>query len=299
MRLDWISLVSLAVLTIVWGSSFALTTVALESFTPSGILAGRLWLSTAVITAVALALGHRLPSDRATWARCALLGCLSTIVPFFLLAWGQQQVPSAVAAIFISVGPLFTLALSRLLLHEAVSPRKWAGFAVGLAGLIWLIGPASLADLGLASDLPGQLACMGAALSYALGAMVIRLMPPLPPLQATMTAQLSATVISLPLLWSAIPLVAPTPEALIALAILGIIQTAVAQLLRFYIVRRAGPVFMSTVGYLIPLWAGFVGIAFLDESLTLQSATGFALILTGLLLARNRQQTAPGRRNSA
>ncbi|MEM9778946.1 MAG: DMT family transporter [Pseudomonadota bacterium] len=287
MTRDWISIAAVGTLTVIWGSAFALTGVALEGFSPAAIAAGRTWLSAGAVLCLTWALGQSLPRRWDHWAWCAGLGALSLAIPFFLLAWAQQTVPSAVAAIFISCVPLFVLLLSRLILGEAVSPLRWLGFVVGLAGILWLIGPAALPGLLEGGGWP-QLALLGAALCYGSSAILIRVMPPIPPVEATAAAQIAASVLLLPVGIAAWPGVWPMGAPLIALAVLGLVQTGVAQLLRYYTVRRAGPVFVSVVGYLIPIWAGILGVVLLSEPLTWRMISAFAIILVGLVLAQRR-----------
>ena len=75
---------------------------------------------------------------------------------------------------------------------------------------------------------------------------------------------------------------------MVALLALGVFQTGLAQFLRYVAIRRAGPVFVSIVAYLIPIWAGVLGVAFLDESITVAAVAAYALILCGILIARDR-----------
>lgn len=292
MRTDWISTGALAVLTVVWGSSFALTALALGGFAPPAVAAGRIGLSAVALTGIALALRKPLPRDLAGWAWCTALGALALVMPFSLLAWGQQQVPSALAAILVSASPLFMLLLTRTLLGAHVSGRRWTGFAVGFAGIAVLIGPGALLQVGNGAGLLPELACLGAALCYAGSGLLIRRMPPLDPVAATAASQIAAAVLALPMGLAALPETLPGATPLVALAVLGLVQTGFAHMLRYFTVKRAGPVFMSTVGYLIPVFATLVGVTFLDEPLTPRTLAGFALILGGIALARPRPERA-------
>jgi hypothetical protein len=80
----------------------------------------------------------------------------------------------------------------------------------------------------------------------------------------------------------------PAAASLAALGAPGVVQTGLAQFLRFIAIRRAGPVFVSIVAYLIPIWAAVLGVAFLGETVTLQAGAAYALILGGILIARDR-----------
>lgn len=289
MKQDWISIGSVALLTVVWGSSFALITVALQGFPPLGVAVFRVLFSAVSLAVLARALGHPLPRDPKVWGWCAAIGLMSLLVPFFLIAWGQQSVPSALASIYISASPLFVLLLSRLVLGEVVSARRWGGFAVGFFGIVMLTGPGALTQLGTGDVLP-QLALLAAAACYAGSSVLIRKMPEIPPVPASAASQIAAGVFALPLVPLALPDAMPAAGPLLAIAVLGVVQTGLAHILRYFTVKRSGPVFMSTVGYLIPLWATLLGVGLLDETLTGPQMAGFALIIGGLVLARKRQR---------
>ncbi len=285
---DRLSYVLVLTLSLIWGSSFLLTALALEGFGPIVVAFGRVGFASLSLGLVLAVTGTRLPRDPRLWFWCGANGVLALALPFALLAWGLQSVPSGTAALFIAAVPLLILALSRLVYGDPITPRKWAGFLVGLLGLIWLIGPEALSELGTAGQGPGQLACLGAALGYAIGAMIVRGMPPAEAVPATAAAHVTAAVALAPFGLAALPATLPPAGPILALLVLGAIQTGLAQTLRFVAIRRAGPVFVSTVGYLIPIWAGLLGLLVLEEPLTLRALAAYGLILGGLLLARGR-----------
>jgi drug/metabolite transporter (DMT)-like permease len=285
---DRLSYVLVLVLSLIWGSSFLLTALALEGFSPFAVAFGRVGFASLSLWLMLSITRTRLPRDPGVWIWCAANGVLALALPFVLLAWEMQSVPSGTAALFVAAVPLLILALSRLVYGDAITPQKWGGFVIGLLGLLWLIGPEALLELGSSGQGLGQLACLGAALGYAVGAMIVRGMPPANAIPATAAAHMSATVAMAPFGLAALPSALPTAGPIVALLVLGAVQTGLAQTLRFIAIRRSGPVFVSTVGYLIPIWAGVLGLLILDEPMTLRALAAYALILGGLLLARGR-----------
>ena len=285
LRADARSWALVGALTTIWGSSFFLIAIALRGFEPLPLAAGRVSLAALALAAALVVTGARFPRDWRGWGWCAALGAIGLALPFTLLAWAQQTVPSGIAAIYIASVPLFLLALTRLVFRDAVRLRAWVGFVVGLAGIGWLAGPDVLAGI-MVGGIAGQVACLGAAMCYASGALIVRAMPPIDPLSATAAAHVAAAVFLAPFGLAGLQPTLPAPEPLAALAVLGIVQTGLAQFLRFVAIRRAGPVFVSIVGYLIPIWAGLLGVLLLGEQITLQAIGAYALILTGILVAR-------------
>lgn len=286
MKHHWTSYFSIFVLVTIWGSAFALTRVALEGFSPVGVASGRLILAAMTVAPIAILAGQGLPKTLKNWAWCGLLGVTNFVVPFTLIAWGQLEVPSTITATFISAIPLFVLFFSWVLLKDPISKRKWIGFTVGFFGLIWLSDPRTFltGDAHILSYLAILAACVG----MALGSIIIRLMPDMKPIQAMAGTLIVGAIISMPFGLSEVSAGMVNTPALIGLVALGVLPTGLAQILRFVTVKRTSPIFVSVVGYLIPIWAGILGIVFLDEILTLQAIIAYGLIITGLLISRDK-----------
>ena len=289
MKTDWLSYFFVAFLVIVWGSAFGLTSVALEGFSPVETSFGRTALAAFIVAGVAIASGQGIPNTWLEWRWLSLLGVFGLAAPVTLLTWAQLSIPSSVAAIFISSVPLFILLATRVILREPVSRRKWTGFAIGFTGLVWLAGPAAISQVGSEGQAIAQLACILVAIGYASGGILIKVMPSIPPFRATAGTMISGAVFLLPFGYSAFETALGAPMVpLIALIALGILPSGIGQNVRYIVVKRRGPVFMSVVGFLIPVWAGFVGFVILDEALTWHTVSAYAIIVGGLLISRDR-----------
>ena len=291
MKIDWIAYGSIAILVMIWGGAFALTAVALEGFSPMGVASGRMALAALIVVPIAIVTGRGLPKTLNHWMWAGLLGVFNFAVPFMLVSWGQLQVPSSITAAYISAIPLFVLVFSRVILKYPVSIRRWIGFAIGFAGLIWLADPREIlvSNAGL---LP-QLAIISATVGMAMGTIIIRLMPNLHPLTAIAGALIVGSIVSLPFGIGNIMSADASLRPLVGLLLLGLLPTGIAQVLRFFTVKRTSPVFVSTIGYLVPIWAGVLGVLFLHETIGLNEVIAYVLIVSGLLIARERRKTAP------
>lgn len=293
MKTDWLSYVFVGFLIIVWGSAFGLTSVALEGFSPVETSFSRTALAAIVVASVAIVSGQGIPNTWLEWRWLSILGIVGLAAPITLLSWAQQSIPSTVASIFISSVPLFILLATRVILREPVSRRKWTGFAIGFAGLVWLAGPAAINQIGDEGQAIAQLACILVAVGYASGGIVIKLMPSVPPFRATAGTMISGAVFLAPFGYTAFETALGAPMVpLIALIVLGVLPSGVGQNIRYIVVKRRGPVFMSVVGFLIPVWAGFVGFVILDEPITLHTVSAYAVILGGLLISHDRRKPA-------
>jgi drug/metabolite transporter (DMT)-like permease len=282
---------ALALLGLIWGGSFLGIEIALTGFGPLWVAAGRITLAAAILTAAAFASRHGLPPTgtsrgRRIWLHCVGMGVFSNALPFALLSWGQRHVTSGFAGITMAVVPLLVLPLAHLFVPgERMTARKVAGFVIGFAGVVVLIGPgATDADaLGLA-----RLACVAASCCYAVGAIITRLAPAGPYLAFAAGGLLVAAALILPLALAIEGWPDPGLPALLGVLYLGIFPTAVATVLLVFVVQSAGPSFMSLVNYQVPVWAVIIGMVALDEELPPQFLGALVLILAGLAVSQAR-----------
>ncbi len=288
-RRSWIYL---ALLTMIWGASFYLIAISLTGFSFGFVAAGRVTLAAVALVGVLLATGRRVPAWGVEWAWCAAIGIVGLAGPFMLQSWAIRTVPSSMVALYLSAIPILVLLLSRIIFRDYVSPLKWLGFVLGTLGLALLTWSATGGGTLEFGGWPGQVACLTAALCYAMAAQIVRAMPHVPPLPATAATHISASVVLLPVGISEFPVQVPPWGPVLALLMLGLVQTGLAQYMRMVTVRRAGPVFVSTVGFLIPVWAGILGVGLLGETVTPGAVASYVLILGGVYLARSRKPRA-------
>ncbi len=285
----WAAIVLLGV---VWAATFPAISVALEGYAPLTVAAARCLLAALVLAPVMLALrlrapGLRAPGARRIWLHIAGMAVFSTALPYAFLAWGQQHVASGFAGVAMAAVPLFVLPLAHALVPgERMTPGKAAGFGLGFAGVVMLLGPEVFRAAGAEHEALGRIACIAAAASFAVGGIVTRLCP-------------AADVLVLAALSLALAAVAMVPLALIVeglpaaaagvptlwLFYIGLVPTALAILLRVKITRDVGPSFMALTSYQVPVWAVIMGAVFLAEPVPGQLVAGLAMILAGLALS--------------
>ena len=215
-----------------------------------------------------------------------VIGVLNTALPFALLSWGQQYVPSAFAGISMAALPLFVLPLAHIFTDEKLSTRNLVGVCLGFSGAVVLIGP-SVLRLGTGLEPLGQIACIAASLSYAISSIMTRRCPPIDAI--TMAALLlvvgTVTLIPAMLIFEGIPQITDTKSTL-AIVFLGVVPTALAALLRVTTIRSAGAVFMTLVNYQVPVWSMIFGAFVLSEVLPLRFFAALVLIMIGLLISQ-------------
>jgi len=281
---DWFALLAL---TLMWGTAFMFNELALASFPPSVLVAGRIFIATAVLLTFMRANGIRLPPVGRRWIPLLIMAVLGNVLPFQLVAWAQQHINSSLAGILMAVMPLFVLTLAHFLLPGSkLTPYRLVGFVVGFVGVVTIIGPEALRGLDDNSTLWGAIAVLGAALSYSLNSIYARRLGATNPVQLSAGMLVAASLLSLPGAAVDVPgLVSPGVAATASLAVLGLLSTGLATVLYFRLVQGPGPTFLSFVNYLVPPCAVLAGSLFLDETVSSSVYAGMFLILSGIALS--------------
>jgi drug/metabolite transporter (DMT)-like permease len=283
----------------IWGASYLLIKIALDGFEPMMIVFARVLLAALLLYAVIQVRGGAeraaLGQLRERPMRTLVQGALAVAVPFSLISLGETQISSGLTGVLISPGPLFIAMLAPLIdPSEKVDRRGTAGLVIGFGGVILLIGVDTVHSLG---EFAGALAMVGAALSYGLGAMYVRLkFQGVPPLVVSFSACATAAVLTLPAAFVELGANSPDAGEIAAVVSLGAIGTAVAFVLYFGLIAEAGAGKAALCGYLIPPLALAYGAILLDEEITPASIAGLVAILAGVALASGERagQVAPG-----
>ena len=281
----WLLLFSLVAM---WGSSFLLTKVAVSSLAPAQVVSGRLVLAALLLIVVAVVIGRDRPHGVRAWMQLGLMAVVGNVLPFLLISWGQQRVDSGLAGILMAVMPLATLILAHFFVAgETMRRNRIIGFLIGFVGIIALVGPQALAHLGGSGEsLFAQLAILGGAVAYAVNTILARHRPAVDVWTTSAVVLGIAALLSLPL---SVPLGVPDKlpsGALVSVAVLGLVSTAIATVIYFRLISLAGPTFLSQINYLIPVWAVGVGMLFLGERLQWNAFLALTLILAGIALAQ-------------
>ena len=261
--------------------------VALRGYGPLTVACARTTLGALALLGLRAALQRPWPAfDRRLLKYLAFIGVLNTALPFALLSWGQQYVPSAFAGISMAALPLFVLPLAHVFSDEVMTSRRLIGVLVGFLGALVLIGPGVL-RIGTGWEPLGQLACLAAAMSYAVASIMTRRCPPIDPIAMAELTLVVGSLVLIPAMLLVEGLPGPAgPVQMGAIVFLGLFPTALATLLRVTVIRSAGSVFMTLVNYQVPLWSVLFGAVILSETLPLRFFAALALILTGLAISQ-------------
>ena len=286
----------LLALSFIWGWSFLFIRVAGEALTPTAVAGGRTLLGAVVLLAFLRIRGIPFPHDRKMLGRFLVIGAVGSAIPFTLLAWGGQYIDSGLSAVLNASTPLFTAGLAVPLLGERLRLRVVLGLLIGLAGVAVVAGVGG-ADVSGADALAALApvaagACYGLTFCYA-----ARHLLDLPPVVAGAGQVLGATVLLAP---AAIVTTIdhgemPSARQVGALVLLGVLGSGVAYVLSFRIVADMGPTVASLVTYIIPVVALGVGALVVDESITLRTVIGGAIIVGSVALVTRARRAGAAR----
>ena len=183
---EWGFLFALAFL---WSGVFFLTKIALGEMRPFTVVVLRLAIGAVVLHIAVLAIGSRMPTSLRIWVAFFGMGALNNLIPFCLIARGQTQIASGLAAILNATTPLFTVLLAHVSTrNERMTPNRLGGVLLGVVGVIVMIGPG--APNGVTTNVLGQAAILGAAFSYACAGILGRRFRSPPPM-VTATGQVT------------------------------------------------------------------------------------------------------------
>jgi drug/metabolite transporter (DMT)-like permease len=279
----WRAWCAFAALGIIWGIPYFFIKLAVQELSPFVVAWGRITLAALVLLPIAWQRG----ALRSLGSHKAAILAFSMVefgVPFAAISIGERWIDSSVTGILIAAVPLTITLISRFFgVHERLGTLRLLGLAVGLLGVVALLG------LGTIST-PLQWAGVGcmllATVGYAIGPLIIQKhlgeLDSIGPIAASL---LAASLLLLIPAAITFPRTVPSSIALWSIGVLGLVCTAAAMLLMFYLVSHAGASRASVITYINPIVATLLGMFVLHEHLGVGGALAFVLILFGSWLA--------------
>ncbi|WP_419905278.1 DMT family transporter [Kiloniella sp.] len=273
----------LALLALLWGSSYLFIKVAVTEIPPITLIAIRVSVAAVFLLVVMFFKKERFPRDGKTWRMLFVQSVFNSIAAWTILAWGQQYVDSGLASVLNSTSPIFVFFFTLLITrHETVNGMKLFGACLGLLGVLFIVGTDVLNGLG--TQVVGQLCAIAGAILYACAAIYGKNFP-----------HLSATVISAgTMVWASLCLVPlsliidkpwtlePSTQALTAALVLAIFCTGIALLIYFRLVKTLGSMGVASQAYLRAGIGVLLGVLFLGEEISLIVGIGLLAAVVGV-----------------
>ena len=279
----------LILLSIFWGGSFFFVEIALRAFQPFTVVFLRVTIAAVILVGVVYLRRQRLPSSFRTWGAYLVMGALNNTIPFCLIVWGQTRIDSGVASILNATTPIFTVLLAHMLTSdEQLSIRKITGVLTGLLGVYIMMAP-ELKD-GFSWRGLGQIAILGAAVSYSCAGIFGKRFKDTSPVVNSAGMLICSSIMMLPLFIITTPFgrLNPSMDAIAAVFGIAIISTAMAYLLYFRILASSGATNVLLVTFLIPISALLLGVGVLGEVIHVWEYAGMGCIFLGLIFIDGR-----------
>ncbi len=284
---DWILFI---VLSVIWGSSFILMKIGLDNhLSPYNIAAVRLVAAGAVLLPVAVKAWGKIPFR--LLPTVFLSGALGSLFPAFLFCIAEQEIDSSLAGMLNSLTPIFVIIIGALFFNRPAPANKIVGILIAFLGSILLL--LSKGGIKSVENILYPFLILLATLMYGLNVNIVsRYLSHLSSLQVAATALVLNAIPALGVLFFTNFFSLPfsdegTMKALAASIVLGIGGTAIATILFYMLVKRAGAVFASMVTYGIPFVAIAWGIYF-KENFSFWQAVCLLIILFGVYWANKK-----------
>lgn len=281
----------------IWGVCFLFIKVAVHDMSPAALVLIR---ASSGFVALTLIMGAtRRPLLPVDWKQravpLAVMAILAGLLPWALIAWGEERISSGLASILNATTPLWAAVLAYWVIpSERPSPVNYAGVVVGLTGVVILVLP-KVAASGLGGDTLGTLAVLLAAVSYGVSVLFQRRrLRGVNPYDAALGQLAFTAVFAFGFALPTLPALHLDMRSMAAALFLGIAGSGVASLMYYYILNSLGPVRGSGVTLLVPLTAVIWGVILLHEVVTLPIVVGMIVILAGIVLTNlHRRQSRP------
>jgi drug/metabolite transporter (DMT)-like permease len=287
-------LVMLVVLALIWGASFVFIKLAVQTssapynFPPLTLVGIRLGLAALLLYGVLKQQGGFFAW--AQWRSLALLGLINAALPYFLFSWSGKHIDSNLASIYNATTPLFTVILIwAFVREERLSSLRSMGVVIGFLGIVYLFSETFTSGVASGSKryVLGELACVFAAFCYGVSnTWTRRRLKHLEALQLATGQMLFGSLWTVPLIvtieqpWRTL---APSTTALLSLATLSVVGTAVAMILYFQLMTQVGATRTAQVTYLLPICGLFWGWV-LGETITPRIVGALVIVLFGVLV---------------
>ena len=286
----------LILLSAIWGSAFFAIKISLVSFSPIGVASIRLIIASIFLLFFFYLQKKQIIFTKKIFIFLVIIGIIGNFIPFYLISWAEQYIPSSTAGMLMAIGPIITLLMSHFLTkNDKFTFLKFISILVGFTGVIFIFNVSSINNLYSYSilDLLAKVLVVIAAFGYMFSnILAYEKLNNIDSFTITTFATTFGAIFSIPFFLIDLGYnnynLTLNYNSILAVVYLGIFPTAIAFQFRYYITKTSGPVFLSYVAYLIPAFAVIWGYIILSENIGLNSLIGIMLILLGVYFGQNK-----------
>lgn len=282
--------VTFIVLCVIWGIPYFLIKVALVDLSPAVIAGGRIALGAAVLLPIAWHKGVLRPALAHKGAIVAFALC-ELVIPFSAVSVAESAISSSLTGVLIATVPLVLAVIAPLFgIRERLGPRRVIGLVIGFAGVVALLGIDRLTGV---DQWIGAAIAFFAVVGYAVGPLIVqRHLAGVDELGATAASLTVAAIVLMPFMIFFAPTETPSMTSISAVVVLGVVCTALALIMFFYLIHAAGASRAAIVAYINPGIAALLGVLVLHEPFGLGLVIGLSMILFGSWLATSGKKDA-------
>ena len=280
----------LILLSAIWGSAFFAIKISVETINPFTVASLRLIIGSIILFLYFKYKDLKFIYSKKIIFQIFLIGLIGNFIPFSLISWSEIYIQSNTAGLLLSVAPILTLIFSHFLTKDdKFSLLKFLSIIIGLIGVLFIF---DIQNLIYKSDsfkfIIPKLFIIIAAFGYVISSILAYNMRHMNSVTLTTFVTIFAALISIPFLiyFEFKSISSYSFNSMISLFYLGAFPTALAFLIRFHIIAKAGPIFLSYVAYLIPVFAILWGYIFLNEKINSSTLVGVILILLGVFISQ-------------
>jgi drug/metabolite transporter (DMT)-like permease len=273
-----------AAMCVIWGIPYLLIRVAVRELAPVTLVFLRTALGALILTPVAAYRGELRPLLR-HWRPLLAYTAVEVAIPWVLLARAEEKLTSSLTGLLIAAVPLVGAVIVTLTGdRERLGGRRWLGLLVGIGGVAAIVG-LNLGQINVVALVEIGFVAVG----YAVGPIILsRSMTDLPAYGVVAASLLLTAIVYAPFAAASRPGKLPSAHVIESVLGLAVICTSLAFLLFFALIAEVGPVRATVITYINPAVAAVLGVTLLGEHLTTGMVVGFALVLTGCVLATGR-----------
>lgn len=283
---DWLLL---GILAVIFGAAFYFIEIALEDVGVLLLVWSRVALAGLLLAGFAILRGERFPTAPGVWGLLFVMGFFNNALPFTLITWAQTNLTGGSTAVFMACAPLFTIVLAHFFTDdEKITGQRLLGLALGIGGVIILVGPGVLTSFDASSA--SQLAAIAGTFCYAIAGIVGKRLKHL-----TNTVAASSMLLCAAILWTPAVFILDSPfdahwgfDALYGVIGVALVSTTVAYIIYYQLLRSVGASNMLLVTLLAPVSAITLGVLFLGEHVSMQMVGGAFVIGLGLAVIDGR-----------
>ena len=274
-------------LCLIWGSTWMAIRIGLESLTPIFSAGLRFSIASILIFALMKVKNIQLQTDKLSLRLYLLMGFFSFVIPFGLVYWAQQFVPSGMAAVLFAVYPFWVVIFSYLRMpNEIIGFYKIFGTILGFSGIV-IIFSDSFAD-DITNYLIGMFAVVLSGTFQAWIAVSIKKFGShLNSLSMNFIPMVIAAIsmLAIALLTEDLSNLRFDENAVLSILYLAIFGSVITFTTFYWLIKRINLVLLSLIAFITPIVALILGFLFYDEVLSVRHFVGAAMVLTGVFWA--------------